>query len=473
MLKLALPGGDLRGPTAAALAQAGLASPGYAEGSRSLRLDLDVDGRADVIERVFREKDIPIQVALGNYDLAVCGEPWVREFLARHPDEGLVRLRPLGFGESRVVLAAPRATLARLGPIEDWARWSGVRIATEFPFLAERLARTLRLPRSRVLALWGAAEAYPPEDAEACLIAVADEGQLARHDLAPLLTAAAGPAWLIASRDALARKDLSPLLSRLLSLAPVAAPPAPPAPRARRYGNAVALDSAPRRTVRLAVPDGHGQSHTYQALRDAGIAFEGYDEKTYVRRPRSGIEGLEVKVIRPQDMPAQVAQGAFDLAVTGRDCLLDHQYAFPSTPVREVADLHRSRYMQAAVVSDDVPADTLAEAVRHWRARGRDTIRVASEYPNLADHYARSAHLGRYTIIPVAGASEGFVPEDSEILIEGTETGRSLVANRLKVIDQITVSTNCLIAREDWPLSPGAPIIAALIERLRRVPAPV
>ena len=224
--------------------------------------------------------------------------------------------------------------------------------------------------------------------------------------------------------------------------------------------------------MRLAEPDGRGQPHTCHALREAGVAFDGCGGKTYVRRPRAGIEGLEVKVIRPQGMPAQVSMGAFDLAVTGRDCLLDHQYAFPSTPVREVADLHRSRYMQAAVVSDDVPADTLAGAVRWWRARGRETIRVASEYPNLADHYARAAQLGRYTVIPVAGASEGFVPEDSEILIEGTETGRSLIANRLKVIDQITVSTNCLIAREDWPMSPSARLIGDLIERLRRVPAP-
>jgi ATP phosphoribosyltransferase len=473
MLKLALPGGDLRGPTAAALAAAGLASPGYAEGSRSLRLDVDVDGRTDVVERVFREKDIPVQVALGNYDLAVCGEAWVQEFLARHPDEGLVRLRPLGFGRSRVMLAAPPATVERLGPIEDWPRWSGVRIATEFPFLAERLARTLRLPRARVLALWGAAEAYPPEDAEACLVAVADEADLARHGLAPVLTVAEGPAWLIASREALAGKDLSLLLSRLLSLAPVAAPASPAMPRPRRYLDAAPLDAAPREAVRLALPDGHAQPHTYRALCDAGISFEGYDEQTHVRRPRAGIEGLEVKVIRPQDMPARVAQGAFDLAVTGRDCLLDHQYAFPSTPVREVADLHRSRYMQAAVVAEDLPAETLAEAVRCWRAQGRGTIRVASEYPNLADHYARAAHLGRYTVIPVAGASEGFVPEDSEILIEGTETGRSLVANRLKVIDQITVSTICLIAREDWQLSAGAAVIGDLIARLRRVPAPV
>jgi ATP phosphoribosyltransferase len=171
-------------------------------------------------------------------------------------------------------------------------------------------------------------------------------------------------------------------------------------------------------------------------------------------------------------MPAQVAQGNFDLAITGRDWLLDHQYAFPSTPVREVADLHRSRYMLAAVVAEDLAAASIEEAVRLWRGAGRTTIRVASEYPHLADHYARAAQLGRYAVVPVAGASEGFVPEDCEVLIEGTETGRSLAANRLRVLEEITISTNCLIARQDWPLSPQASVIGAFIERLRRVPAP-
>lgn len=472
MLKLALPGGDLRDATAAALSACGLTSQGYAEGSRALRLDLDLDGRADLVERVFREKDIPIQVALGNYHLGVCGDPWVQEFMARHPDEGLVRLRPLGLGATRLVLAAPAATLDRLGPLDQWPRWSGVRIATEYPALAERLVRALRLPRARVIALWGAAEAYPPEDAEACLIAVRDDATLDRHGLVEIAVVSQGPAWLVASREALARLDLSPVLGPLLALPAVQAPDAPAIVKARRFRVAESLERSAPGGVRLAIPDGHAQSHTYHALRAAGITFDGYEEKTAVRRPRSAIEGLEVKVIRPQDMPSQVAQGNFDLAVTGRDWLLDHQYAFPSTPVREVADLHRSRYMLSAVVSEDLPATTIEEALAAWRARGKATIRVASEYPHLADHYARSAYLGRYAVMPVAGASEGFVPEDSEILIEGTETGRSLIANRLKVIDQITVSTNCLIARQDWPMSPGAAVIGGLIERLRRAPPP-
>ena len=214
MLKLALPGGDLRGATAAALEMAGLRSQGYAEGSRALRLE--IEGREDVIARVFREKDIPVQVAMGNYHLGVCADAWVQEFLARHPDEGLVLLRPLGFGGSRLVLAAPQDTVSRLGALEEWPRWSGIRIATEFPFIAERLARTLRLPRARIMALWGAAEAYPPEDAEACLITAPDDEVLRRHALADLATLRDGPELLIGSCAELASRDLSLVLTLMI-----------------------------------------------------------------------------------------------------------------------------------------------------------------------------------------------------------------------------------------------------------------
>src|SRR5207249_11727187 len=115
--------------------------------------------------------------------------------------------------------------------------------------------------------------------------------------------------------------------------------------------------------------------------------------------------------IRPQDMPQQVAIGQFDLAVTGRDRMFDHLVEFPSSPIQELVDLGRSRYSLAAIVKD-VEANTVAGALEEWRAGGRTTIRLASEYPNIADHFARDRHFGRYSVIPIAGASEGFVPDD-------------------------------------------------------------
>ena len=78
---------------------------------------------------------------------------------------------------------------------------------------------------------------------------------------------------------------------------------------------------------------------------------------------------------------------------------------------------------------------------------------IAAEYPATADHYARSRRFWRYQVIPIAGASEGFVPEDADVLIEGTETGRTIAENNLKVIDLLYRSTSCVIARRDADLS--------------------
>jgi ATP phosphoribosyltransferase len=204
--------------------------------------------------------------------------------------------------------------------------------------------------------------------------------------------------------------------------------------------------------VRLALPDGHQRRHVVEALGAAGLAFEGYDESRSERRPVSPLEGLEVKVIRPHDMPQLVATGEIDLAVTGRDCLLEHLYRFPSSPVEEIQDLQRGQYNLSAVVSDELPVSTIGEALDMWRSQGKPVLRIAAEYPGLADHYARSRHMWRYQIIPIAGASEGYVPEDAELLIEGTETGRTLAENGLKAIDLLFRSTTCVIARKGGAL---------------------
>lgn len=185
-------------------------------------------------------------------------------------------------------------------------------------------------------------------------------------------------------------------------------------------------------------------------------------------RPQAEMPGLEMKVIRPQDMPQQVALGHFDLAVTGRDWLLDHKCCFPSSPVEVVVDLEIGRYSIAAVVSEDVRAGTLGEALADWRRQGKDAIRVASEYVNVADHCARSRHVGRYKVIPISGASEGFVPEDADLLIEGTETGATLAANRLKVVERLFDSTTCLIAHRGAVSGRRRGLKARVIDAFRR-----
>lgn len=472
MVKLALPTGDLREATATLLDQAGLANAEYAAGSRALRLPLAAG--EDAVIRVFRERDIPIQIALGNYDLGVCGLASLEELRLRFPQDEIVLLRPLPFGAVEVHLATDPATAARLGPPSVWPGHAGLRIVSDLPTLAEAFSLAARLPRARVIPVFGSADAYPPEDADLAVVQVASPAALADRGLVSLMTLLCGGAWLIANRRGLAQRDLGAALGSLLRL-PHAAPhgagltlPRLTAAAASRPWPATPRDPG---ALRLAVPDGHQQRHTCESLREAGIEFEGYSASGYVRRPVASLPGLEVKVIRPQDMPQQVALGNFDLAMTGRDVLQDHLLAFPDSPVAEVVDLGRSRYGIAAVVDGSLPANSICGAIAHWRREGRAVIRIASEFPNIADHYARTHHFGRYQVLPVAGASEGFVPEDAEVLIEGSETGRSIVANGLKIIDAVFESTNCVIAGRR-PLAPApAALSARLIEAFRRAAA--
>jgi ATP phosphoribosyltransferase len=82
-IKIALPKGRALAETAALLHRAGWGISGYHEGGRLYRLKSR--RFPNLLARVFHEKDIPIQVAVGNYDLGICGRDWVEELLCTWP----------------------------------------------------------------------------------------------------------------------------------------------------------------------------------------------------------------------------------------------------------------------------------------------------------------------------------------------------------------------------------------------------
>jgi ATP phosphoribosyltransferase len=156
------------------------------------------------------------------------------------------------------------------------------------------------------------------------------------------------------------------------------------------------------------------------------------------------LDGVMIKVVRPQDMPLQVANGNFDLAITGKDWLLDHLYRFPPSPIVELLDLKFGKVKIVAVLSKDLSVSDVY-SLRRLSAERHQPLRVASEYVNIADKYARDNHLGMYRVVPTWGASEAFLPEDADLLIENTQTGRTLTRHNLKIIDTLFESTACLI----------------------------
>ncbi|HEX5939877.1 MAG TPA: ATP phosphoribosyltransferase, partial [Dehalococcoidia bacterium] len=332
-------------------------------------------------------------------------------------------------------------------------------IVSEYPNLAEAFALRHRLHRYRVLGVHGAAANYPPEHADLALVASNKHSQ--EDDLPLVAELGRSRACLVANRQALASKDLSSLLGGH-------AVPSETDEPSRRRPSAVPSGSRSAAAAYLALPDGHQQREAPEICRAAGLRLHQYEEDACTPRPVADGEDLGVKVIRPQDMPQMVAVGAFDLAITGRDCLLNHLAQFPSSPVEELVDLGRQRYRWAAVVHEELRADNLQSALATWREQGRETIRIASEYPNLADQFARERHLGRYRVIPVVGASEGFVPEDAEILIEGSETGRTWAANNLVPLEWLFESTMVVIAHTNRRQRPNDGQVERLVARFRQ-----
>ena len=442
-IKIALPKGSLLAKTAAILEKAGWGLGDYHEGARSYRLSSQ---RFPALKaKIFHEKDIPIQVAVGNYDLGICGLDWVEELLVKYPSSALVKVRDLGYGEGALYMAA--AVSYGVASLETLAtKWDIIRIASEYPNLAESFAAHTRLKRFCIYPLWGAAEAYPPESADIVLLPRKTGGEVLNHGLVPLSKVLDFGACLIANRYSLKAKDMAEILSSITDNLPPAEKNLSPLEEIK-VSAATELPFArqvPDDVVRLALPDGHQQLHVRRILDRAGIQIDDYPSAVGSRRPTSSLDGVLIKVIRPQDMPLQVANGNFDLAITGRDWLTEHCYQFPSSPATELLDLKYGKVRIVAVVSKDVPVDD-TDGLRQLCRQSKVAYRVASEYLNIADKYARTNHLGMYRVIPTWGATEAFLPEDADLLIENTETGGTIARHNLKIIETLFTSTACLI----------------------------
>ena len=465
-LKLALPKGRLLPATAHLLNEIGLGFENYSQETRIYRLQSK--GLPYLLAKMFQEKDIPIQVAVGNYDLGICGLDWIEELLVKYPASALVKVVDLEYDKGSLYMATSRygniPSLKELLTSQD--SW---RLVTEYPNLAEAAALNIRLRKFKIFPVWGATEVYPPENAELVLLWARDESEIKAYNLIPIKTLLPTSAFLIANKESWQTKNVSQVIAYFSHGLEMKNKPwlQIKAKLARNFDSFYSGSSKDK--VWLALPDGHQQLPTSEFLYKAGLQVQDYSGTIPNRRPTFNLDWVKAKVIRPQDMPLQIANGHFDLAITGKDWLLDHLYRFPSSPATELVDLGFGKVKVVAVVSQDLPVDDINDLKQLIQVGKLSPLRVASEYINIADKYLRENHVGRYKLIPTWGASEAFLPEDADMLIENTQTGRTIAKHNLKILDTLLQSTACLIGNKNSLESPvKKKKIASLVEIFRQ-----
>ncbi len=445
-VKFALPKGRFLSRTASLLAEIGLGFEGYSVKTKQYRIHST--RFASLAAKILQEKDIPIQVAVGNYDLGICGSDWIEEYLVKYPAGALAKIASLNYGEGDIhVVASAQGGITSLNELS--AQRSDCRIVSEYPNLSEAFALNLRMRTFRIFPVWGAAEVYPPENADLAVLWARSRAHITTQELISLQKLLPVSAFLVANRESLENKDLSQILMCFDSKLSAEPQTSMEQELVTCKELKIPCPSWPAKEINLALPDGHQQGPTAQFLKQAGLTAQGYSEEPVSRRPSAGLDWLGIKVIRPQDMPLQVANGNFDLAITGEDWLREHLCRFPSSPVKRLSALGFGTVRVVAAVSQEMPAESIDDLRLLVESGKFAPLKVASEYINIADRYMRDNCVNPYKLIPTWGASEAFLPEDADMLIDNTQTGKTLEQHKLRTVDVLFQSSACLIANKD------------------------
>lgn len=195
--------------------------------------------------------------------------------------------------------------------------------------------------------------------------------------------------------------------------------------------------------LRMVLPKGSLEKATLELLGAADLAVTRSSEVDY----RASIDDPrvdEVRILRPQEIPLYVADGLFDVGITGRDWVEERG--------SDVTSLGILQYSKATAnpirVVLAVPKDSLVTSVAELAASGagsRGALRVSTEYPELTRRYLEK-HGVRAEISLSYGATEAKVPDIADCVVEITETGRALRAAGLKIVETLLVSHTELIA---------------------------
>jgi ATP phosphoribosyltransferase len=188
--------------------------------------------------------------------------------------------------------------------------------------------------------------------------------------------------------------------------------------------------------LRLVLPKGSLERATLELFEAADLTVvrsSAVEYKARIADPRVD----EVRILRPQEIPTYVAEGLFDVGITGRDWVEE-----TASDVVSLGELAYSKATSDPVrVVVAVGADSGYEQVEDFP----DGVRVSSEYPQLTRRFFAERGIDADVRLSY-GASEAKIPDIADAVVDITETGRALRAAGLKIIDTILTSYTEVIA---------------------------
>ena len=188
--------------------------------------------------------------------------------------------------------------------------------------------------------------------------------------------------------------------------------------------------------IKLGLPKGSLQDSTFALMKKAGWNFK-VGSRSYM--PAVDDPDIAARLIRPQEIARYVELGLLDAGLTGYDWIYEN-----GADVVEVAELCYSKATSNPVrwvVA--VPNDSPIQGVKDLQGK-----RIATEAVGLTKRYL--AENGVEADIEFSwGATEVKAPELVDAIVELTETGSSLRANQLRIVDTVLTSTTRLIANKD------------------------
>ncbi|HMP74234.1 MAG TPA: ATP phosphoribosyltransferase [Kiritimatiellia bacterium] len=185
----------------------------------------------------------------------------------------------------------------------------------------------------------------------------------------------------------------------------------------------------------LGLPKGSLQESTFAMMKKAGFTIRA-GSRSYI--PSVDDPQVEARLIRAQEISRYVEQGVLDAGLTGHDWITENQ-----SQVVEVADLVYAKVgMRPVRWVLAVPNDSPIQSVKDLQGK-----RIATEAVGITRQYLEKNGI-QAEVEFSWGATEVKAPELVDAIVEITETGSSLRANNLRIVETILESTTRFIANE-------------------------